>query len=109
MYSRILRSLPREKAFYFFTSIGNYTGDSGASLKEFLEKICEVDVKSVEFHFHRGDFQKWIDEVLGDKELATKVQALGNLGFSGTMLRNRLYNIVAQRYKELTSGSNVEY
>ena len=41
--SRILRKLPREKAFYFFTSIGNYTGEKAASLEEFAEKIEKVD------------------------------------------------------------------
>jgi len=61
--SRILRTLPREKAFYFFTSIGNYTGESASSLKEFMEKINEVNLKSLEFHLHRGDFEKWIAEV----------------------------------------------
>ena len=62
--SKILKTLPREKAFYFFTSIGNYTGESAASLKEFMEKINQVNVKSLEFHLYRGDFEKWITEVL---------------------------------------------
>jgi len=35
--SKILRTVSREKAFYFFTSIGNYTGISASSLKEFME------------------------------------------------------------------------
>jgi hypothetical protein len=63
---KALKSVPREKAFYFFTSIGNYTGESASSLKEFMEKINEVNVKSLEFHLYRGDFEKWIDEVLED-------------------------------------------
>jgi len=27
-----------EKAFYFFTFTGNYTGESAASLREFMDK-----------------------------------------------------------------------
>ena len=96
--SRILRTLPREKAFYFFTSIGNYTGESASSLKEFMEKINEVNLKSLEFHLHRGDFEKWIAEVLEDNELAEEVGKLQKLNLTGNALRNRLYLIVSKRH-----------
>lgn len=102
MNSRILRTLLREKAFYFFTSIGNYTGESAASLKEFTDKINEVNVKSVEFHFSRGDFEKWMDEVLEDKSLAIEIANLRGKNYSGTVLRQHLYNIVAKRYSQLS-------
>ena len=102
MNSRILRTLPREKAFYFFTSIGNYTGDSAASLKEFVDKINEVNVKSLEFHFSRGDFEKWIDEVLEDKSLAVEIAGLRGKKYSGAVLKEHLYNIVARRYSQLS-------
>jgi len=104
MYSKILRTLPREKAFYFFTSIGNYTGESAASLKEFMEKINEVNVKSLEFHFYRGDFEKWIDETLEDKGLAKEIRSLRSLNYSGTMLKEHLRSIVVKRYKELSGN-----
>jgi len=104
MNSRILRTLPREKAFYFFTSIGNYTGESAASLKEFLEKINVVNVKSLEFHLYRGDFEKWITEVLEDKELATEIRILRSLNYSGTILKEHLYRIVAKRHEELSGN-----
>ncbi|MDH5754734.1 MAG: DUF5752 family protein [Candidatus Bathyarchaeota archaeon] len=99
--SRILRTLPREKAFYFFTTIGNYTGESASSLKEFVEKINEVNVKSLEFHFYRGDFKKWVAEVLQDKELAEELRKLQETSLSGNLLRNQLYAVVSKHYKEL--------
>lgn len=102
MNSRILRTLPREKAFYFFTSIGNYTGDSAASLKEFVDKINEVNVKSLEFHFSRGDFEKWIDEVLEDKSLAVEIAGLRGKNYSGAVLKEHLYNTVVGRYSQLS-------
>ena len=103
MNLRILRTLPREKAFYFFTSIGNYTGESAASLKEFTDKISEVNVKSLEFHFYRGDFEKWIAEVLEDKDLAEYVQKLRKLSLTGDKLRVQLYTTVSRRYNHLIS------
>jgi len=101
MKLRILRTLPREKAFYFFTSIGNYTGESAASLKEFMDKINEVNVKSLEFHFYRGDFEKWIAEVLEDKELAEEIRKLQRISLAGNALRNQLYATVSKHYYNL--------
>ena len=103
MNSRILRTLPREKAFYFFTSIGNYTGESATSLKEFTHKISEVNVKSLEFHFYRRDFEKWIAEVLEDKELAEQVGTFRKMSPIGENLKNGLYRILNRRYSELRS------
>lgn len=106
MNSKILRTLPREKAFYFFTSIGNYTGETATSLKEFTDKINELNVKSLEFHFYRGDFEKWIAEVLEDKDLAEYVRKLREQGLTGDELRIQLYTAVSKRYNNLTSQLN---
>jgi hypothetical protein len=101
--SRILRNLSREKAFYFFTSIGNYTGESASSLKEFMDKINEVNAKSLEFHFHRGDFDKWVAEVLEDKKLAEGIRKMQKTDATGDLLRSRLLEVVSERYKQLTN------
>jgi alpha-amylase len=95
--------LPREKAFYFFTSIGNYTGESAASLKEFMEKINKVNMKSLEFHLYRGDFEKWITEVLEDRRLAEDVGRLQKTNPLGDNLRSQLYAVISRRYYQLTS------
>jgi len=98
-----LRTFPREKAFYFFTSIGNYTGVSAASLREFVERINEVNVKSLEFHLYRGDFEKWIGETLEDKELAEDIRKLQKISLAGDALRNQLSITISKRVKRLTS------
>ena len=103
-YSKTLKTLPREKAFYFFTSIGNYTGESAVSLKEFMEKIDHVSLKSLEFHLYRGDFEKWITEVLEDRKLAEDVGRLQKTNLLGDNLRNQLYMVVSRRYQQLTSS-----
>jgi len=103
MNLKILKNVPREKAFYFFTSIGNYTGESATSLKEFMEKINEVNAKSLEFHLYRGDFEKWVTEVLEDKELAEEIRKLQKISLTGDVLRSRLYTTVSKHYKNLTT------
>ncbi|MGQ9551742.1 MAG: DUF5752 family protein [Candidatus Bathycorpusculaceae bacterium] len=100
--SRILRTVSREKSFYFFTSIGNYTGESASSLKEFMDKINVVNAKSLEFHLYRGDFEKWIGEVLEDRELAEEISELRGLNYSGETLRNNIYSIIAERHRQLS-------
>ncbi len=101
--SKATRVVPREKAFYFFTSIGNYTGVSASSLKEFMEKINEIDVKSLQFHLERGDFEKWLNEVLQDEELAREARRLQRFNLTGDALRNQLYLVVSRRVKRLAS------
>jgi alpha-amylase len=103
--SKILRTVPREKAFYFFTSIGNYTGTSASSLKEFMERINEVNVKSLEFHLNRGDFEKWMSEVLQDTELAGDIKKLQKLNLTANSLRDQLSFTISRRFKRLTSQS----
>lgn len=99
---RIAKAVSREKAFYFFTSIGNYTGKSASSLEEFMEKIKEVNVKSLEFHFYRGDFEKWFMEVLQEEELAEEFKKLHALNLVGEPLRDQLYHVVSAHLKWLT-------
>jgi len=98
---RILRTLPREKAFYFFTSIGNYTGESAASLREFVEKVAVVNVKSLEFHLYRGDFEKWVAEVLEDKYLAQEIGTFKGLGYKDERLKDEFHRVLSRRYSRL--------
>lgn len=102
--SGILRKVLREEAFYFFSSIGNYIGQNAASLGEFSEKIKEVNSKSLEFHLNRGDFEKWVDEVLGDAGLAERIRELRNQKLVGDQLQDQLYSTVLKRYNELRKG-----
>ena len=99
--TRILRKLVRENAFYFFTSIGNYTGENAASLEEFVKKIREVDIKSLEFHFHRADFEKWVAQTLEDGKLAEEMKNLHKLKPTGDSLRDQLYRIVLEKFQSL--------
>lgn len=101
--SRIFRKLPKDKAFNFFTSIESCTGECATSFEEFLEKIKEVDIKSLEFHLCRGDFEKWVAEILEDKELAEEILNLRDIMPTRDVLRRRLVTIVSKRHEKLVS------
>jgi hypothetical protein len=102
--ARILRTLSRENAFYFFTSVGNYTGHRAMSLEEFTTKIREVPTASLEFHFYRGDFEKWTTEVLEDNELTKRIKAVKLLEPAGNNLRDQLDFTVSKRLEELKNA-----
>jgi len=70
---KILRTVPYEKGFHFYTAHGNYTGETATSLDAFEKKIQVVPAVSISFHLERGDFQKWIEDTLGDEELAKRI------------------------------------
>ncbi|UCF59268.1 MAG: hypothetical protein JSV15_02325 [Candidatus Bathyarchaeota archaeon] len=102
----ILRELPKEEAFHFYTGLDQYVGVYATSLNDFCDKIQKVNVKSVEFHAPRRDFELWLDS-LGDLELAKIMGIIRRASLSGENLRKKVYESVKSRCEELAdlSGS----
>jgi len=100
----IFLSMPSDKHFLFYTGLGpdKFTGISACNLSDLKEKVKIVDVKALEFHISRGDIERWIKDVLGDEELAKKIEGIRRLKPEGD-LRNHILNAVDLRIKELTS------
>jgi len=97
----VLSPVPIEKAFHFHTGINQYLGIYANSLNDFLEKIQTIDLKSIEFHIPRGDFEFWFHD-LGDQELTKRIALISKMGFSGEELRKKVYETIKDRYEELT-------
>ncbi|RLI37616.1 hypothetical protein DRO55_00955 [Candidatus Bathyarchaeota archaeon] len=97
---RILGEVPPEKAFHFYLKIGSPLGLSARSLTQFCEMVKTINIKSIEFHTARGDFELWI-HFLGDVELAKRIRLLREKGLSGEELRGKLYKIIKSRCEEL--------
>jgi DNA-binding transcriptional ArsR family regulator len=98
--SEILAYLPLEKSFHFYADIGKPLNVHAASLQDFCDKISKIDIGSMEFHVNRGDFEAWF-MALGDIELSRKMLLLRELKIFGEELRQKLYEIVKDRYEEL--------
>jgi hypothetical protein len=98
--SEILRTVPSENGFYFYTDLGYFTGKTATNLDAFEKILQVVAADSVNFHFQRGDFQKWIDDTLGDKELARRI-GLIKRPYSAEELREELLAIVQTRLTQL--------
>jgi len=98
--AKILETVPHEKGFHFYNGLGYSTGETATSLDNFVKKLQVVVADSVNFHFQRGDFQKWIEDTLGDKELAKRVSLI-KPPISVEELRKELIAIVQTRITEL--------
>jgi len=96
-----LRKPEQIAPFHFCLDVGDYTGISATSYEDFLTSIKQVKAKSLSFHDQRGDFQKWVSNILQDEKLAKELEKVKNQKLSGEALRNRLYRIVSERLKEL--------
>jgi hypothetical protein len=94
--SEILRTVSMKEAFHFFTDIGQYSGKSATSLVDFSEKLKMVPLKSIEFHFERGDFERWIRETLGDAYLAIGISKIDK-SVQGEALRTGIQKTVESR------------
>ena len=91
----VLETVSREKAFYFFTSVGNYIGESASSLKEFMDQVQVVDIRSLDFHSGRGDFERWFREVWGYEKLANVMKRMKRRKLTGEALRTQILNATA--------------
>jgi len=96
--SKILETVNYERAFYFYDSIGRPNGEFAVSLSDFCSKINTVNSESLVFHLKRRDFQNWISEVIGDVELADRMD---KIKVKDNALRDTLHAFVSNRIKEL--------
>lgn len=100
---REFEPVPENKAFYFYLGEYRPAGPVARSLREFYDSVKTIDSASLEFHVQRGDFEKWIREVLGDEELASEITELRSAGLSGDSLRDKLCKSVGRNYKILSA------
>ena len=96
--NKILRTVPTEKAFYFYKEIGTPTKHFSASLPDFRDKLKIIEWSSLVFHLKRRDFENWIREVIGDPELAKRISDFSPDTYN---LRDKLYMAVDTRIRQL--------
>ena len=72
-----------------------------SSLWEFIKTLQAAPEGSREYHLARGDFERWLNEVLHERELAQHLPKLAHRGLRGEALRQALVELVEERYEEL--------
>lgn len=103
----ILREVEPEHGFIFMIENGVYAGVTAVSLEDFRSKLQTVDDKSVVYHYYRGDFQRWIESTLGDRDFANKLCFIPT-GISPEALRGELLKLLDKRLTDLKSLSWIE-
>ena len=98
--SRILRTVPSHEGFHFFRAPGDSTGKIATNLADFVEKLRTVDIRSVNFHFPRQDFEKWLRDIIGDAELSRRINRIRK-EIHGEKLRSEIIQIVKKRIDEI--------
>jgi alpha-amylase len=96
----ILREVPPEQAFKFYSAVDAPLGMSARSLGEFVERVKAVEPASLAFHVQRQDFEKWVS-MLGDADLAKKIGKMRSARLEGEALRAKLYNVAKGRVDQL--------
>jgi len=95
---KAITPVPKDTAFHFYTGIGQPTGFSAESLKDFYEIVKRVAVESLEFHLYRGDFENWIKTAFKDAELTDELTNLKSATLKGEELRKEIITALAAKY-----------
>ena len=98
--SRILRTVHNHEGFLFYNALGDYAGKNATSLKDLVKMLQIIDVQSIDFHFSRGDFRRWIQLIVGDVDLAIRINRIPQ-DTRGEKLRGYLIRVVNERLIEL--------
>jgi alpha-amylase len=99
---RLLRRLPSGLGFVFSYNFARSSGLIVNSLGEFVSVLRSVDLSSIRFHMEKGDFERWIREVVGDEVLADKISAIKfKKRLKGESIRKNLLVATGQRLKQL--------
>jgi hypothetical protein len=104
---KTLSDVKPENAFLFALGEGSFTGKSAQNLDSLCEEMKTIDLKSVEFHLLRRDFESWI-RYLGDDTLALQIAKIRNMPFDGEETRGMIVEVINKRInksKSLESSS----
>jgi alpha-amylase len=92
--AKTLRTLTPEQAFHFAGPTG-FIGHTAYNLDHFEELLYIVPKDSIQFHQERGDFSRWITDILEDSHLAESI--------AGLTERHDLVNAIKERRELLWS------
>jgi hydroxymethylpyrimidine pyrophosphatase-like HAD family hydrolase len=95
-------SLPAERQFYFRSVEGQHLAPA-TTMYGFGAAIRQLDPQALRYHLERGDFSRWLDGTIADKEFAAHVAAwedelLAHEAADLERIRHRLIKGVEERY-----------
>jgi hypothetical protein len=103
LHKYLRATLPPARRFYFYDGAGHFIGRVAASLWEFHQTLGTLPIDSLRYHLTRGDFERWIRDVLRDSNLAQRLHKLAHRELGDAELRGAIVALVSNRYQELDS------
>ena len=95
-----LRHVPHDKLFAFTTPSGETLGILAYNMFSLLEGVRRAPPEAIAHHHGRGDFARWIREVVGDGELAARVSGVEPSG-PPARVKEELLGVLEGRRREL--------
>jgi alpha-amylase len=92
------RIVAPDKAFHFHQN-GKYIKLSAHSIEEFRDTLSIVSEGSLLYHLKRRDFENWINQTIGDAELADCVRRVGRI--DKYVLRKEIIDCINERILKL--------
>jgi len=94
--------LPDERRFYFHANNGHFVRPA-ATMDEFRSTVSHLDQRTLEYHLARGDFSRWLDGTIADREFAKQVAAwedevMARHAADLERMRHQLLRAVQERY-----------
>jgi hypothetical protein len=99
LHQLLKERVDRSLRFYFHDS-ADHPAPAG-NLSELIDRLRRLDLDALAYHFRRGDFDRWIRDVLHDETLARWVDRLQATDLAGEELRQVLLDTLEQRRRML--------
>jgi len=96
-YNYVMRDVGGRE-FRFFESWDKPLDIIVKNLREFIDALKTVSIKSIKYHQRRGDFFRWIDHVIGDHALAKRIRSVDS---QDPRVREKLIKLVERRLARL--------
>ncbi len=101
--TKILRTVPKNEGIELFKAPGEFTGKTVTSLQTLHDLMKQVDIRAVNHHFKKREFEKWIRGTIGDEELARRFSRIDREAH-GEKLRTQMITLIKTRLDELKTS-----
>ncbi|MBI2938250.1 MAG: NDP-sugar synthase [Thaumarchaeota archaeon] len=99
-------ALPTDRPFLLHSGVGQYTGFTANTIEELAGLLNRVEVKSIEYHLYRRDFERWVRETFQANLLARQISDLRKQGLRGRRLRRELQGTIKEWLNYSTEFDN---
>ena len=95
---KVAAPVPGNMRFNFYIAIGQPTGMSAETIREFHDLVLKVDLASLEFHLGRGDFENWFRLAVVDAGFADELVKMKKTDLKGNDLRKAIAKAAETKY-----------